>query len=290
MTSTVSEETASERSWGAPLVMAGAMAAGLATGHSGRLALMAGIATVAGIKWMLRRKVTGSSRSSKASDFGIKNRHGREPNPRTEVSAVTGTESAGMYVIDDAVPVIWERGRNEPVSCGAVEGQTVWFDMPEPLVFVSDLPALSGANQLPESFFCQNPSAMLEPLPEVPAFAGRSGADLTGAFLKMVPPVGSHEVPVIDPLPMLEMNLENSGHEVVESPEMPSVDGSRGRLVMMSTVVVLVIAALVMVWGSQQQDGWVRGLGRHWQASDGGAQEQPVHDKAAWVMPRPEGK
>lgn len=287
------------------------MAAGLATGRTGKMALMAGIAAVAGIKWMLRRNATGcasplesslsiqievpgGTQKTEAADCCFGEEKGQEPDLCDAARAVAVAPPTDSFVVDEEVPVIWEQGWSEPVSCGAVGAQTVWFEMEEPMEAIPAVPALAEVNKLPESFFCEAPNVRLDQLPKVPAIVEGIGCAMAAASDNMASSGEVGGLPAFDLQPFPEVSSGVSGqhqgpnHSAV--PQASVVAGRAGHLVLLVTAVVLVMVAIAVVLGAFQQDGWVQGLKRHWQAAGGSGQESPVNDRGEWATPLPPEK
>ncbi len=299
--------------------MAGSLAAGLMVGRSPMLTLVAGLTAAAGLKAILRQSTCASAspagrrRSVMMSPAGAIKQAG-------PVDCCTGEEKSpepGFLAPDRAavgqpdwaaeMPLIWEAGQGEPVSCGAGHSQTVWFEMREPMEAVPSVPALEGTRELPESFFRETPAGDLDSLPAVPAIGVGSGA-ATGSDSADEPPArrsgglahlvsqmlaggkAGTGVPALPPVPVEEelwQDARRRGPHRSVLPQAPVDSGPAARWMMLITAAVLVLVALAMVLGIYQGDGWFRGLKQRWHVSRGGPHEQSVEAVGGPMTSRP---
>jgi len=314
--------------------MAGAMAAGLAAGRSPTLALAAGLTAAVGLKWILRRNAMERTRPDGARTTVSAGGRGGSPEAEAAcccsgeektpepfaceaVPAVEEAPSAGpVQQANSSIPVegtavVWEQGRDEPVSRGAVGTQTVWFEMSDPAKImpaglppeafqsgaIPAVPPLAKSNEPPASTPCEAPAGNPVSLPAVPAIAEGSGA-VRATASPGLPPVGGRRGVVAQrasnvgagmPGPAV-WNLarrkampddSHCGAHRRMVPHAPVDDRRKGSWMMLVTAVVLVIVALAVVRGALQQNGWKF----PWGVARGGAQEQQLKQPGVVAPP-----
>lgn len=336
MTSTVSNEAPATRPRGGALAMAGAMVAGLAAGRSRTLVLAAGFTAGIGLKWMLRRnaveRVGAEGARTIVDASGLGGSPGVEAGlccsggetslepiacevaPALEDAPPSGlAQQADSPIQIEEMPLVWEQGREEPVSRGAVGAQTVWFEMSEPAEIISGglppdafqsgaipaVPPLPKPGELPTPTHCGAATGSPASLPTVPAIAEKSRAVPTAAASGL-PPVGGRRGAMAQRASQAGAgvpghgvwNLANREASPGDSqfgvhrrvvPHAPVDDGRKGRWMMLVTAVVLVIAALAAVRGALQQNGWKF----PWGVARNGAQERQLKPAGAVAPPLP---
>lgn len=320
--------------------MAGAMVAGLALGRSSTLLLTAGFVAAVGLKRMTRRKAvarispeerrSGSSEPTPASLPGPAADcccSGEEKTPDLAlceaVSAAAdpplaeSARQAETSVPDEEAPLVWEQGRDETVSRGAVEAQTVWFGMQEPAEAspaglspeqfqIGAIPALSPrakADEPPPVVSAEAPGGDLVSLPAVPAIGAGSGTGRASVSSSLAPtsgaggeppavaqpaPVGGAFIPGLGswnpPKPEAIPAVPNLGAHRSVVPHAPVAEQRKGRRMMLVMTLVLVIAALAAVRGALLQSGWKF----PWEMARGGVKEAQLKKAGAWSAPLPE--
>ncbi|MCE9519205.1 MAG: hypothetical protein K8R87_06615 [Verrucomicrobia bacterium] len=321
MISTVSDETVHARPWGVSLAVAGAMAAGMAAGRRNKLALVAGIAAVAGIKWMLRRNVTEPS-SPLAASTRLKIQQqvessktglteccvGLEQNLElhlgAEVHEIVVVPAVENYVADDEVPEVWEQRRDEPVYHDAVPAHTVWFEMPDLVEAVPAMPARTEVHQLTGAFFSENPILGLDPLPKVTSLDEDFASDMTSVYHVKTSSSAASALPFFDLQPFTSDNAKLPESELVSPaeakqimdelhrgphrsvvPHAPVDDRRSGRWMKLAAMVALVIAVILLVLVTLQPDGRAQSLKHHVQVAGRSESGSPVNDRGDWATP-----